>query len=618
MAPSLIITGVPGGWTQGAAPPPRLEINQLIKDPKQFSLYMQALQTMEKDSQSDVASHFQLAGIHGLPYTQWDQSGGAKPVQGSAWSGYCTHGSVLFPSWHRPYLALYEQVLQNHAVQIASSYTVDKATWQASAANLRAPYWDWAANSVPPPEVISKAQVTIIGPNGQSMNVDNPLLSYKFNPVDKSFPRPYSVWGKTLRHATNDTANATSNVQEMINDLKAEQANIRTSTYKMLTLVHTWPAFSNHTPGDGGSSSSSLEAIHDGIHVDVGGDGDMSDPAVAAFDPIFWLHHANVDRMLALWQSLNPGVWVTQGTAEDGTWTMAANSKVDTTTSLAPFWNGPQSYWTSAAATKFTNIGYTYPEFVGLNLGDANALKSAIGTKVNQLYGSATVKAQTAPVTAPGHVVPPEASGVAPPKTVAAAAPSHPGAPATPAAHAAASHPQAVLQPHQAAPSSSGQKLYDWVARVQTKKYELGCSFSVIFFIGDVPEDSKQWRTCPAYVGAHHAFVNSVASQCENCRGQQNVVTEGFVHLDAWLAAHSGLGTFEPSVLEPYLQKNLHWRVQKANREVVPTANVQSLVVDVMSNPMKFGHGDMFPHHDGERTHHHTITHGRVGGRSYS
>jgi tyrosinase len=45
--------------------------------------------------------------------------------------------------------------------------------------------------------------------------------------------------------------------------------------------VHTWPGFSNHTPGDGGSRSNSLEAIHDGIHVDVGGNGQMADTSVA-------------------------------------------------------------------------------------------------------------------------------------------------------------------------------------------------------------------------------------------------------------------------------------------------------------------------------------------------
>ncbi|KAG9026425.1 hypothetical protein FRB95_008864 [Tulasnella sp. JGI-2019a] len=242
-------------------------------------------EAMQNDDQNNVASHFQLGGIHDLPYTQWDQSGGTKPVQGSAWAG--------------PYVVLHKQVPQKHAVQIASSYTVDKTAWQASAVNLRAPYWDWVANSVPPAEVIPKVQVTIIGPNGQSTNVNNPLLSYKFNPIDKSFPN--SVWGRTFRHATSDSADTTSNVQELIKSadslhwrgvslfltaglsyLQGNYLNIRTSTYKLLTLVHTWPAFSNHTPGDGGLSSSSLEAIHGGIHGEVGGHGSMSNTVVAS------------------------------------------------------------------------------------------------------------------------------------------------------------------------------------------------------------------------------------------------------------------------------------------------------------------------------------------------
>ena len=37
-----------------------------------------------------------------------------------------------------------------------------------------------------------------------------------------------------------------------------------------------------------------------------------------AYDPIFFLHHSNVDRMLSLWSALNPGVWVTPSEAEDG------------------------------------------------------------------------------------------------------------------------------------------------------------------------------------------------------------------------------------------------------------------------------------------------------------
>ena len=63
--------------------------------------------------------------------------------------------------------------------------------------------------------------------------------------------------------------------------MASAQSNITSSTYNMLTRIHTWPAFSNHTPGDGGSQSNSIEGIHDGIHVDVGGGGQMSDPSVA-------------------------------------------------------------------------------------------------------------------------------------------------------------------------------------------------------------------------------------------------------------------------------------------------------------------------------------------------
>ncbi|MBV7333036.1 tyrosinase family protein [Chloroflexi bacterium TSY] len=36
--------------------------------------------------------------------------------------------------------------------------------------------------------------------------------------------------------------------------------------------------------------------------------GDMTDNRVTAFDPIFWSHHCNVDRLWAVWQEQNPGI----------------------------------------------------------------------------------------------------------------------------------------------------------------------------------------------------------------------------------------------------------------------------------------------------------------------
>jgi hypothetical protein len=63
---------------------------------------------MCNESQTISTSHFSIGGIHGLPFVQWEGAGGTHPTQGSGWGGYCTHGSVLFPTWHRPYVALYE------------------------------------------------------------------------------------------------------------------------------------------------------------------------------------------------------------------------------------------------------------------------------------------------------------------------------------------------------------------------------------------------------------------------------------------------------------------------------------------------------------------------------
>ena len=67
-----------------------------------FDLYILALQQLTKQDQSSPLSYYQVAGIHGLPHIEWDG------VSGQYSAGYCPHTSILFPTWHRPYLALFE------------------------------------------------------------------------------------------------------------------------------------------------------------------------------------------------------------------------------------------------------------------------------------------------------------------------------------------------------------------------------------------------------------------------------------------------------------------------------------------------------------------------------
>src|SRR5260221_7894270 len=100
--------------------PPRLNIANLIKEDKQWSLYIQALselgdiymQPPADDDHSVLFQHvdpakplswFAIAGIHGFPLdTQWEQGGAKTGI------GYCVHGLPHSHTCDRPYLALYD------------------------------------------------------------------------------------------------------------------------------------------------------------------------------------------------------------------------------------------------------------------------------------------------------------------------------------------------------------------------------------------------------------------------------------------------------------------------------------------------------------------------------
>ncbi|KAF9252472.1 Di-copper centre-containing protein, partial [Marasmius fiardii PR-910] len=551
MSSRFVVTGAKGGQTQGAEAPNRLEINDFVKNDAQFSLYVQALQSIYSNkSQSDIDSFFQIGGIHGLPYVSWDGSG-ARAADRSGWEGYCTHGDVLFPTWHRPYMILIEQVIQTEAIKIAATYTGANAQqFKDAAQNLRQPYWDWARNSVPPAEVISLDNVTIsAAPDGRKVQVTNPLRRYTFHPIDKSFTGPYNVWKTTVRYPTSTTKpNPTEDLNTMRKTLQRAQSQITSTTYNMLTRVNTWPAFSNHTVGDGGSGSNSLEAIHDGIHTTFGGGGHMSDPAVAAFDPIFFMHHANVDRLLSLWSALHPGVWVTRNTSQDGTWTIPVGTAIDKNTKLEPFWHTQQNYWTSAVVTTTSSLGYTYPEFNGLDTGNPSAVQTAIARIVNKLYGG-TVRprprafaATTAAVKTPKVEVKAHGSGASEEQAPLAATQSFISIHTSQHGNGGA-HPEVAQAPH---PVEDSRDLWEWTARIQVKKYEVGGSFSVPVFLGSVPENPAEWLTSDHFVGAHHAFVNSSAGHCGNCRTQQDLTLEGFVHLNDAIVNHAGLPSLDP------------------------------------------------------------------------
>ncbi|KAI0667738.1 tyrosinase [Trametes maxima] len=613
MAP-FIVTGATGGFTAGALAPNRLEIHDFVRNERMFSLYIQALEAMYGLRQEDLISFFQIGGIHGLPYAAWNDVG--TPPQGNQWRGYCTHGSVLFPTWHRPYVALFEQILQQFAKQIAATYVIDPAGWRRAADDLRQPFWDWARNMLPPPEVISLDRVTITGADGRRREVDNPLRRYRFHPIPPSFPPPWSGWPATLRHPTSQSPAATDNVQSLINTLQANQSNVTSTTYYMLTRLRTWPEFSNHTAGNGGGANS-LESIHDGIHVMVGRGGHMGSPEVAGFDPIFFMHHCQVDRLLSLWSALNPGVWVTASNSAGGSWTIPSNTAVGQLTPLTPFWQSSSAFWTSRATEGVSpvQLGYSYPEFNGLNLNDPNAVRIHIARVVNTLYGGQIFSRFPSPS---GLAVGDSKPVVSPSEDATATTPTYTSSDGTAqglasqGSNEARTDDRAVPTTKALSPSAglSPARLLEWAVRIQVKHYELGGSFSVLLYLGAVPENPDEAWTSPNYVGAHHAFVNGVPEQCSNCTDQADLVIEGFVHLNEAIAKHSRLGSFEPNVVKPYLSKELNW---VADGAVVDLENVPSLEVAVLATPLTLVPGELFPV-PGEVVYHHDVTRGRRGG----
>jgi hypothetical protein len=92
----------------------RKEVRSLTDEERDVLLLSWTLLYARKDT--DPRSYYQIAGIHGLPYTPYDEvkwklpRSDKKDVTDEDFGGHCLHSSQLFPTWHRPYMLLIEQV----------------------------------------------------------------------------------------------------------------------------------------------------------------------------------------------------------------------------------------------------------------------------------------------------------------------------------------------------------------------------------------------------------------------------------------------------------------------------------------------------------------------------
>ncbi|KAH6628450.1 common central domain of tyrosinase-domain-containing protein, partial [Chaetomium tenue] len=304
------------------------------------------------ETKDDWNSFFRIAGFHGMPFR------GAGWGNPSWWGGYCNHGNVLFPTWHRAYLVRLENALRS----------------AAGHDDITLPYWNetsTASQESGIPDIFLRKTVDIPGSVTRQGDhtIENPLRSYKFpagvwdnlNPVpdvDYSKPKNYV----TTRHpfsglVSGGKAGATiqhnqrvSGSDKMLNDnvknwlasgiTTSDNTFIPTNTASKYmecleapnyTVFNTTSATQynddvyRNTSGNNASSQNMsvgkrvvpLESPHNDMHLAIGGfdihgignvdnipgaNGDMGENDTAAFDPIFYFHHCFVDKIFWDWQ----------------------------------------------------------------------------------------------------------------------------------------------------------------------------------------------------------------------------------------------------------------------------------------------------------------------------
>lgn len=199
---------------------------------------------------------------------------------------YCTHGNPLFAVWHRPYLLMLEKSLQEQVPGVTI------------------PYWDWTSPTTQQ-EGMPKAYTDEKDASGN----DNSLLKAKIEFSGSDFSETSRDPGSLATFNT---------LAQLVKT--AQQVN---STYARY--------------------SSALENPHNGLHGWVG--GTMGIIPYAAYDPIFWAHHCNVDRLFAEWQAAHPNIIPKEE---------AFNGRSIWTTPLTPFGVTTEDIW------DLKKLGYEY------------------------------------------------------------------------------------------------------------------------------------------------------------------------------------------------------------------------------------------------------------------
>jgi tyrosinase len=395
---------------------------------------MRAWKFIKELPADDERSFFKIGGYHGEPFR------GAGWGNSAYWGGYCNHGNILFPTWHRVYLLKLEQALQT----------------APGCKDVMLPYWDetsaeslnsglpWAltqetfvldGKTIPNPlrSFVFTKQIV------DNINGDNPNYSKPLGYETVRYPLSGLVGTDADREATakhnSQYPDYSTNVkllnENVVNWLTSsvvidgkQTANGKVAEKYMDCLnAPNYTVFSNTTSSAewnqnasaGAAPVRALESPHNSIHLAIGGfdvpgvgdsspipgaNGDMGENDTAGLDPVFFFHHCFVDRVFWLWQQRHgfthhleiiehyPG---TNSVDNQGpTPGTIPNSWLSLSSPLDPFKkkeNGKERPYTSLDCINIeTQLGYTYAPG---SLQEPAALKAeaAPATKVVHVTG---------------------------------------------------------------------------------------------------------------------------------------------------------------------------------------------------------------------------------------
>src|SRR5262249_8294060 len=269
------------------------------------------------------------AGIHGFNEPLWALLGSFRPTDhmpdaadAKRYWKQCQHGSWFFVPWHRGYLLALEANIRAEISQMPGA----PKDWAL-------PYWNYFKpneNKLPP------AFGSPDWPDGRG---DNPLFVQQ-------------------RYGPNNDGRVFVPMQFV--DLKAMNDHQFTGPGSGSS-----PGFGGVDTGfeHGGQTHGGIESQpHDVVHGLVGGGtrarpGAMSIPDSAGLDPIFYLHHANIDRLWEVWMR-NP---LSKGNPKDSKWLKGPASIGERKFSMPMPGNRPWDY-TPGEMTDLAKLGYTYDD----------------------------------------------------------------------------------------------------------------------------------------------------------------------------------------------------------------------------------------------------------------